>query len=63
MDKGRKNLPLSGLVIQVSLRCTRSRTSENPSRQGAVKSNLKIGFRNENNYSISRDRSRVDFSS
>lgn len=61
MDKGKKNLLVSGLVIQVSPRCTRNRTSENPSRREATKSNLKISLSKESNYCRSRDRYNADF--
>ena len=41
MNKSNEKLPLSGLGIQVSPRYTRSKTSGNPSRQEAGRSNLK----------------------
>lgn len=36
VNKGKKILPVSGLGIQVSPHCTRSKTSGIPSRQEAV---------------------------
>lgn len=61
MGKGKKNLLVSGLVIQVSPRCTRSRTSGNLSHQEAVKSNLKSSLTNGSNYWRSRDRFKAYF--